>query len=353
MFENLIIYSDYVLLGFTLRELGFATLIFIATWLFLFLFKFVILKKLEKLATKTDNKIDDIAIDVLKGLGWPLYAWISIYLSTLYLEMPTAYDIFMRYFLLAILVYYAIKSLTIIINDTKKIILEKQESQDIHDTALVDFLSSLAKGIVWLFAILFVLSNLGVQITTFIAGLGIGGLAVAIALQGVLADLFASITIYFDKPFRVGDFIVLGADSGVVQKIGIKTTRIKTLQGQELVVSNKELTESRVHNYKRMEKRRIVFDFGVTYETPTSKMKKIPKIVAQIFKKVDGADLDRVHFKAFNDFSLDYEVVYFVRTNDYAKYMDIQQDVNLGIKSSFEKEKIDMAYPTQTLYVKK
>lgn len=350
MFESIVMQEFF---GNPVYSLVNASLIFVGTWILLFLFKFVLLKKLEKLAKKTTNELDDILVDVLKGWGWPFYAWISLFLSTWYLEMPVWYDTFMKYFLLAVLIYYANKSLLIIVDDVKKIVIKRHESKDIHDSALIDFLSSLAKGLVWLFTILFILSNLGVQITTFIAGLGIGGLAIAIALQGVLTDLFASITIYFDKPFRVGDFIVLGEDSGVVQKIGIKTTRIKTLQGQELVVSNKELTETRVHNYKRMDKRRIVFTFGVVYETKTDLMRKIPSIVADIFSKVDDADLDRVHFKQFNDFSLDYEVVYFVNTNDYTKYMDIQQNVNLDLKERFEKEGIEMAFPTQTLYIKK
>lgn len=346
-------YLNYTFLSNTVQSWLIALGFFVLIWLALFLFKFVILKKLENFAKKSKTQLDDIAVEILQGLGWPLYAWVSLYFSTKYLELPPIFYTVMDYFVLFVLVYYLIKSLIIVINHVKKEIIKRQEEDDIHDSALVDFLASLAKGLVWLFAILFVLSNLGIEITTFIAGLGIGGIAIAIALQGILTDLFASITIYFDKPFRVGDFIVIGTDSGVVQKIGIKTSRIKTLQGQELVISNKELTDSRVNNYKRMEQRRIVFVFGILYETPTKKMRKIPKIVAEIFDKVDNADLDRVHFKAFNDFSLDYEVVYFVNSNDYTEYMDIQQNVNLDLKERFEKEKIEMAYPTQTLYVKK
>ncbi|MFT4260896.1 MAG: mechanosensitive ion channel family protein [Candidatus Woesearchaeota archaeon] len=346
-------YLNYELFSNTVQDWIIAFSLFVVIWFFLFLFKYVILVKLEKFAKKTKTQLDDIAVEILQGFGWPFYAWISLYFSTLYLYTNSLFNIFMNYLLLVVLVYYAIKSLSIVITHIKEEIIKKQEADNVHDSALVDFLASLAKGLVWVFAILFVLSNLGVQITTFIAGLGIGGLAIAIALQGVLTDLFASITIYFDKPFRVGDFIVTGSDSGVVQKIGIKTTRIKTLQGQELVISNKELTETRVNNFKRMKQRRIVFEFGIVYETPAKKMRKIPKIVSEIFDKVDNADLDRVHFKAFNDFSLDYEVVYFVKSNDYAEYMDIQQNVNLDLKERFEKEKIDMAYPTQTLYVKK
>ncbi len=346
-------YLNLVFLNNSVESWLFALAIFVSTWIVMLVFKFVILAKLEKFSKRSKNKYDDILVKVLKGLGWPLYAWFSIFASTLYLEMPNWYDGFMRYFFFIVVLYYLAKSITLVVEDAKQLVIEKQKKEDVHDTALIDFFSTIIKGLVWLLAILFFLSNIGVEITTFIAGLGIGGLAVAIALQGVLTDLFASIAIYFDKPFRVGDFIVLGADMGVVQKIGIKTTRIKTLQGQELVISNKELTESRVNNFKRMEKRRIVFIVGVVYGTKTTKLRKIPKIVKEVFDKVDDADLDRVHFSKFNAFSLDFEIVYYVNTSDYNKYMDIQQNVNLDIKERFEKEKIEMAFPTQTLYLKK
>jgi Small-conductance mechanosensitive channel len=145
----------------------------------------------------------------------------------------------------------------------------------------------------------------------------------------------------------------VGDDLGVVKKIGIKSTRIQTLQGEELVMSNKELTEARVHNYKKMEKRRIAFKFGVTYGTPTQKLRKIPGIVQKVVGGIDMADIDRVHFLEFGDFSLVFEVVYYVATGDYNKYMDLQQAINLGIKERFEEEAIEMAFPTQTVYVNK
>ena len=339
--------------GNSQTEIIIAISIFIAIWVLIFLFKKIFLVTLEKLAKKTDTKLDDLLVEVLKGLGWPVYAWISFYFSTNFLNMPTWFDSFMDIFILLVLAYYLVKSFNKIVSFTAEQIIQKREEKDEHDNAIITLISKFLRSIVWLFAVLFVLSNFGFEVTTFLAGIGIGGIAIALALQGVLTDLFASLSIYLDKPFKVGDFIVVGADSGVVQTIGIKSTRIKTLQGQELVMSNKELVETRVHNYKKMDKRRIVFNIGVTYETPTSKMKKIPEIIKKVYENVEDADLDRVHFKSFDDFALTYEIVYYVNTNEYVKYMDIQQNVNLEIKEQFEKEKIDMAYPTQTLYVKK
>jgi small-conductance mechanosensitive channel len=197
------------------------------------------------------------------------------------------------------------------------------------------------------------LSNIGVDVTPLLAGASIGGIAIAFALQNVLTDVFASFSIYFDKPFRVGDFITVGADSGTVKRIGIKTTRLQSLQGEELIISNKQLTESRINNFKRMDKRRGVFTFGVIYQTEIKKLEKIPKIITDIITKNKTAELDRVHFKSFGDSSLDYEVVYYVKSSDYRVFMDIQQEINLEIIHQFQKEGIEFAYPTKTVFLQK
>jgi small-conductance mechanosensitive channel len=189
-------------------------------------------------------------------------------------------------------------------------------------------------------------------VTSLIAGLGIGGLAIAFALQGVLGDLFASFSIYFDKPFRIGDFIVVGSDVGNVEKIGIKTTRIRTLQGEELVISNTELTTARVQNFKKMEERRIVTEFGITYETKQELVREVPGIVTLIFDDLDGGRLDRVHFTKFADSSLLFEVVYYVQSSDYRQYLDIQQAFNFDLMKRFSEVGIEFAYPTQTIYSK-
>jgi hypothetical protein len=175
----------------------------------------------------------------------------------------------------------------------------------------------------------------------------------AFALQNILSDLFSSFSIYFDKPFVEGDFIIIGNDMGIVKKIGIKSTRIQTLQGQELVVSNKELTSTRINNYKKMSKRRAIFNFGVEYSTSKKKLEKIPTIVKKIINNIELASLDRAHFKSFGDSSLDFEVVYYVDSSDYAKYMDIQQEINLALVLAFEKEKINFAFPSRTIYMAK
>jgi small-conductance mechanosensitive channel len=186
-----------------------------------------------------------------------------------------------------------------------------------------------------------------------VAGLGIGGIAVALAAQTVLGDLFAYFTILFDRPFEIGDFVVVGEFQGTIERLGIKTTRLSSLGGEQIVMSNKDLTDSRVRNYKRMARRRVVFRLGVTYQTPVERLREIPTVVADIFREVEGTTLDRVHFFSYGDSSLLYEIVYYVDGNDYARYMDVQQAINLRIYEEFEKRRIEFAYPTRTLYLNK
>ncbi len=326
--------------------------IFISIFFALKIFKFIIISKLKQLSQRTKTDLDDMLIKIIDDIHWPFYIFIALYAAIKSAKVTGAIDTFMDTAAFIAIVYYATGAIqTAIKYTTQKLIKRRQREQKQIDTSVIDFLSGLLKAIMWLIAFLIVISNLGYDITTLIAGMGIAGIAIAFALQNVLTDIFASFSIYFDKPFRVGDFIIIGKDMGTVKKIGIKTTRIQTLQGQELVVSNKDLTSTRINNYKKMQKRRIAFTFGVTYDTPSVKLKRILEIMPPIFEKIDLAELNRVHFKKFADSSLDFEVVYYIDTSDYNKYMDIQQDINFAIKEAFEKEGIEFAYPTQTLFV--
>ena len=211
-------------------------------------------------------------------------------------------------------------------------------------------LKKVVQVVVYTFAFLIILWVFDINLSGVVVGLGVGGIAIALALQNILSDALSAFSIYFDRPFEIGDFIVIGDYAGTVTKIGIKSTRVKLLQGEELVISNKELTSKSVRNFKKLERRRIVFTVKVIYDTSVEKLKKIPKIVAKIIKETELAELDRVHFREFGDFSLDFEVVYYISTGDYTKYMDIQQQINYGILEEFEKENIEMAYPTQKIY---
>ncbi|MGK7344797.1 MAG: mechanosensitive ion channel family protein [Candidatus Nitrospinota bacterium M3_3B_026] len=211
--------------------------------------------------------------------------------------------------------------------------------------------STLLKLSIWAVAVIFLLDNLGFDITTLIAGLGIGGVALALASQAILGDLFNYFVILFDKPFRKGDFVIIGDKMGVVEYIGLKATRIKSLSGEEIIFANTDLANSRVHNYKKMERRRVAFRIGVTYQTPSEKLARIPGVIRQIIEGLEDTVFDRAHFFSYGDFALVFEIVYYVIGADYNKYMDIQQNINLAIKDEFEKLGVEFAYPTQTIYL--
>ncbi len=214
--------------------------------------------------------------------------------------------------------------------------------------SLIQFIVRVA---VWSIALLLIFQNLGFDITALVAGLGVGGIAVALAAQSVLGDLFSSLAIVLDRPFEVGDFIVFGDQNGTVEKIGIKTTRIRALSGEQIAVSNSDLVTTRVHNFKRMSERRIVLVLGVTYDTPPETLERIPGMVKEIVEKQEQARFDRAHFRSFGDSALEFETVYWVLSPDYTVYMDVQQAINFAILRAFQEEGIGFAFPTTTFDV--
>ncbi|MCW4006260.1 MAG: mechanosensitive ion channel family protein [Candidatus Bathyarchaeota archaeon] len=214
-------------------------------------------------------------------------------------------------------------------------------------------LKKAVQAVIFIFAFLIILSVFNIDLSGAIVGLGVGGIAIAFALQTVLSEFFSTFSIYFDRPFEIGDFIVVGDYSGTVKNIGIRSTRLQLLQGEELVISNKELTEHSVRNFRKLEKRRVTFNLGVTYDTSSEKLRKIPLIIKEIFDKIEFAELDRVNFTEFADYSLKYLVIYYVNSSDYGTYLDTQEKINLAIKEAFECEGIEMAFPTSTVYINK
>ncbi len=218
---------------------------------------------------------------------------------------------------------------------------------------LLLILKKVVQGLVFSVALLAVLGVLGIDLSAIVVGLGVGGIAIALAIQNILSDMFSAFSIYFDRPFEIGDFIVVGDHSGTVKKVGIRSTRIKLLQGEELVISNNEIVSSPVRNFKKLKRRRILFNLRVDNDTSIEKLKKIPVFIEKVIGETKLAKFDRVHFREFGTFGLDFEIVYFINTGDYKKYMDIQQKINYGILEEFEKEKIKMPYPTQKVLLKK
>jgi len=208
-------------------------------------------------------------------------------------------------------------------------------------------LALLLRIVLWAMAVLAMLDNLGVNITALVASLGIGGVAVALAVQTILSDLFASIAIGLDKPFEVGDFIVFGTVAGSIEHIGLKTTRIRSLGGEQIVCSNTELLKQTIQNYKRMQQRRIVFGFTLSYRTPPDRVADVPATVRRRIEAEPDTKFDRAHLASFGEHGLVFEAVYYVMTADYNRYMDIQQRINLGLLRELDEAGIAFALSEQ------
>jgi len=311
-----------------------------------------------KWAKKTKTKIDD---EILKNVKRPIYVLViffGIYLFILNISVLDQYidiGIINKIFLLIeiLLIAYIFTRVT---NVLIAWYAERREKRTKVSQHIIYVFRGVFNGIVYLISFFIFMALAGIDLT----GLAIGGAATAIvigfALQHVLSDFFSAFSIYFDRPFEIGDFIIVGDYAGTVTKIGMKSTRLQLLQGEELVLSNKELTTSSIRNFKKMRKRRITFGFGVTYDTSLKKLKKIPEIIKTIInpEKLQDIDrLDRVHFTEFGDFSLNFEIIYYMKSQDYVKYRDTQQEINFKIKEAFEKEGIEMAFPTHTIFLNK
>lgn len=326
--------------------------LFVLILLLTAIIQFVVLRRMKRLAEKTKTFSDDHLINkIRKNVLPPLY-YGAFWIAIVRLNISEKAIKLINIFGVIILSFFIMKLITGVIRYTlEKLWLKKEDGQE-----KIRSFKGLFPAInifVWIIGLIFLMDNLGFDISGLIAGLGIGGLAVAIAAQAVLGDLFSYFSILLDKPFELGDFVINGDYMGTIEKIGIKTTRIRSLGGEQIIFSNSDLTNSRVRNYKRMEQRRVVFKLGVVYGTNITKLKKIPEIIKNIINSVELTRFDRAHFAEYGDFNLNYEVVYYVLSSDYNKYMDIQQDINFKINESFIKEQIEFAYPTQTIYMEK
>ncbi len=333
-----------------------ALIVFFALSVVFFLVHRVLLARLAHLTTHSATDLDDALVRMLRGVhGWALVA-IALALSLQVLALPAWGSRALTAFILALVLFEAVRAASTLLEYSIGRFLARRQTADGETDPQAEtagqMFSLVARIVLWSFGLLFVLGNLGIEITSLIAGLGIGGIAVGLALQSILGDLFSSFAIYFDKPFQVGDFIIVGDHMGTVERIGIKTTRLRALQGEEIVFSNSELTSARVHNYKRMQERRVLFRFGITYETSHACATRIPELVAEVFGPLANARLERAHFAELGDSALTFEVVYHVLDDDYTVYRDVQQAVNLGLMEVCAREGIEFAYPTQTLHVR-
>lgn len=312
--------------------------------------KLFLLKRLAVLSRSTSTTLDDFFLKLFQGVLIPFVYFLVIYEGLLYVAVTQRMLIVLHNLLLVVSAFFILRAITSTLQYLVGVFLGKQEEGELKQKQARGLII-IVKGIVWILGIVFVLNNLGYNVSTIIAGLGIGGIAIALAAQTILGDLFSYFVILFDRPFEIGDFIIVDDKMGVVEYIGIKSTRLRTLSGEQLICSNKNLTDARIHNFKRMEKRRVVFTLGVTYQTTAETLKSIPPMVKNIISKQSDTVFDRGNFSGFGDFSLNFEFVYYILSSDYNLYMDRQQAIYFEIFKAFEKNNIRFAYPTQTVFV--
>jgi len=341
---------DREFLGNSLTEWGIAIGIFLGVYIIVRIFKYLLIRYLTKLAQRTKTQIDDFLIEAVRKSVVPALYFLGIYVGLATLDFPQRAEKAINIALMVILTFYVLRLITSAIKFTVYNYLDRQEDKDLKKKQVRGILI-IVNVVVWMLGIVFLLDNLGRDVTAIIAGLGVGGIAIALAAQTVLGDLFSYFVIFFDRPFEIGDFIIVDDKMGNIEYVGIKTTRIRTLNGEILVMSNTDLTNSRVHNYKQMQRRRIVFTIGVTYQATYEQLQAIPGYIKDIVKGIDKVTLDRTNFSGYGDSALNFETVYYVEDPDYNLYMNLQEQLYLAIFKKFSDEEIAFAYPTRTVFM--
>ncbi len=336
-----------------------AVVVFVGALIVFKIFQFVIIKKLIKSSQKTKTDVDDFLVSLMRKVRPPFYFLLAVYIALRFLTIKEFVSLMLDRLILIVVALQIILMLQEVIDYvTDKFIYQSIKNDEtgkerIAEEAMIKMISKILKFILWATVALMVFSNMGVNVTSAIAGLGIGGIAIAMAAKDVLSDIIAAVSIYIDKPFRVGQKIQLGTDVGTVERIGIRTTRLKTPQGEQLVVSNRDMSRTRIQNFKKMKERRVKMNLGIVYGLSSEKLRKIPKLIEDIIKTVENAKFGRAHFANYGDFSLNFEVIYYVTSADYDIYAQAQQEINLAIYEKFEQEGIDFAFPTQEIILKR
>ncbi|RYF94619.1 MAG: mechanosensitive ion channel family protein, partial [Chitinophagaceae bacterium] len=321
------------------------------TWAVIRTLRRVVLKRVAKWIQNTDTSFDDILLSVVEKYVLPyVYLFINFHIIT-DLNLSARTLKILTYAMAFITLYYGVRlvihAITLSING-----LMKRRNESAERIRQLNGVMIVVKALLWFIGFIVMLGNLGFDVRAMITGLGVGGIAIALAAQTVLGDLFSYFVIFFDKPFEIGDFVKTGASSGTIEQIGIKTTRLRSLDGEQLVISNTDLLKTTIHNYKRLERRRVVFTIAVTYHTDADMLRQIPMIVREIVESQADTVFDRAHFSKMDVSSLNFDVVYNIDSPDYTKFMDTQQTVLLKLIDGFRERGIEFAHPTQNIYLK-
>jgi len=308
--------------------------------------------RLRRLSQRSRTGIDDAAVDIVARTQWWVLVVLGLYAGGHFLTLPASVNRGLGSLAAVVLIVQAGIWVSALLASSLQRARERRLATSPAAATGLNAIGFVGRLLIWAVVVLIALDNLGVDVTALVAGLGVGGVAVALAVQNILGDLFASLSIVFDKPFSVGDFLVIDAYMGSVENVGLKTTRLRSLSGEQLVLSNSDLLGSRIRNYGRMYERRVVFNIGVTYQTPRNSLRTIPQILREAIESQPKTRFDRSHFKEYGDSALIFETVYYVLMADYNVYMDIQQAINLYVHERFEALGVEFAYPTRTVLLR-
>jgi small-conductance mechanosensitive channel len=338
---------NFTFYGNTVRVWLVALAVFGAVGLVLFVARSLVARRLAAIAARTATAVDDVVVDLLRRTRYYFIVAVSVAAASLVLTLPqNARDGVRTVAVFALLLQIAVWGNGVIQFWLKSYAARKAHTDGTSATTIAAF-GVLARIALWILIALLALDNAGIQVTALITGLGITGVAVALAVQNILGDLFGALSIVLDKPFVVGDSIQVDTVNGTVEHIGLKTTRVRSITGEQVIFSNADLLKSRIRNFRRQEERRVIVILGVTYETPRAALARIPAMLRDIVEAQSHVRFDRAHFRSFGASALEYELVYYMTTADYLTYMDTQQAINLQIYDRFAAEKIAFAYPTQ------
>lgn len=353
MFENLLLYQNQF--SSLVQSIKIDSLIsFVLTLVLILIFKKILLTKFEQFSKRTAMDFDDFLVQIFKLVGWPFYLLLPTYISLQYYKFSPNIEKWLNSLFLLIILYYSIRIIKIIIQYTFRKALSKSDNDDADNRNILGFIGVISSFILWSLAIIIFLQSIGFNVTVLAGSLGIAGLAIAFAVQNLLEDIFAFFSIYIDQPFKVGELIRINDKLGRVKRIGIKTTRLELLDGPELVVSNRDLTSNNIDNLGKIAKRRHLFNIGVTYSTPTEKLRKIPIIIEDIVKEINDANLVEFgHTKLvnFGESAIEFQILFNIVVDNFDVYLNTKQEFLYRLKEEFDKENIEFAFPSQTIYL--
>ena len=342
---------DYLILGNDLLAWAIALGIAAAVYLLLHIAKRLIVRRLRAFTRATSTYLDDLAVGVLSATHPLFLLAMGLYAGSHWLDLSEKSATLLSRLAIAALLLQVARWGDVGVHGWLQHYRTRRSAEDAASTTSTAALGFVARTAIWVIIVLMILDNFGVNITTLVASLGIGGIAVALATQNILGDLFASLSIVLDKPFEIGDFIIVGDALGAVEYIGLKTTRLRGLGGEQIVFSNSDLLKSRIHNHKRMQSRRVAFILRVAYGATEAQLARIPQLVRSIVTARQDVDYERTHFFRYGEWSLDFEVVYHFKSPDYILHMDAQEAILLEIYRAFERERIQFAHPLSVIRV--